>query len=79
MVTSYDVEHEFIKLKAKIHAGISICVLTEGEVLRGAFCVGDAVVQGAGRPDEAVHELRPPPETLLQSHHEGHQQTGGAK
>lgn len=57
MVTSYDVEHEFIKLKTKIHAGVSICVLTEGEVLRGAFCVGDAIVQGAGRPDEAVHEL----------------------
>lgn len=57
MATSSDAEHECIKLKAKIHAGVSICALTEGEVLRGAFCVGDAVVQGAGGPDEAVHEL----------------------
>lgn len=52
---------------------------TEGEILRGALCAGHTILQGAGRPDEAVHELRPPPETLLQGHHERHQQAGGAE
>lgn len=48
MVTFSAVEHGCVKLKAEIQAGLSLCTLTEGEVLRGAFCVGNTIVQGAG-------------------------------